>query len=154
MVCAVPSEVVLSHFRYVVCVLICVIVAIYPPVQVTTLHKEAMERLQKERDWARVRPAFTCDLWCSATQREYLTVTAHWIDEVFSTGQLPRVRGCQWIMRRRVIATVQIDGDDEGKVSAEGEQAVWMLQFVNTMGMIIAQFQYNVVWLWQSYGPV
>ena len=57
-------------------------------------------------------------------------------------------------MRRWVVATVQIDGDDEGKVSAEGEQGVWMLQFVNTMGMIIAQFQYNVVWLWQSYAPV
>ena len=97
----------------------------------TTLHKEALDRLRGEQDWPRVRPAFTCDLWCSHTQREYLTITAHWIDETFrsmpptsSSGpgatscSAPLVRPCQWILRRRVVATQQIDGDDEDKVSA------------------------------------
>ena len=82
------------------------------------MHKEALQALRAEQDWCRVRPAFTCDLWCSATQREYLTVSAHWIEESWKT--VPPQRLCQWLMRRRVVATVQIDGDDEDKVTAAG----------------------------------
>lgn len=79
------------------------------------MHGEALQQLRSEADWPTVRPAFTCDMWQSATQREYLTVTAQWID-VDAARQTP-----VWSMRMRVVATQQVDGDDDDKVSAAGE---------------------------------
>ena len=104
--------------RVIVVMCICLVVFM----QITVLHRQALDALRQEQDWFRVRPAFTCDLWCSATQREYLTVSAHWIDETFRS--VPPQRQCQWLLRRRIVATVQIDGDDEDKVTAPGEMGV------------------------------
>ena len=46
-------------------------------VQITRLYNSGVERLKNEEDWPRVRPAFTCDLWKSATNKKYFTCTAH-----------------------------------------------------------------------------
>ena len=43
--------------------------------QITRLYNSGLERLKNEEDWARVRPAFTCDLWKSATNKEYFICT-------------------------------------------------------------------------------
>ena len=46
-------------------------------IEITRLYNSGVERLKNEEDWARVRPTFTCDLWKSATNKEYFTCTAH-----------------------------------------------------------------------------
>ena len=102
--------------------------------QIDVLHRQALDALRQERDWFRVRPAFTCDLWCSATQREYLTVSAHWIEETFHS--VPPQRRCQWLLRRRIVATVQIDGDDEDKVTAPGELGICIGCHATTFALI------------------
>ena len=42
--------------------------------QITRLYNSGLERLKNEEDWARVRPAFTCDLWKSATNKEFFNL--------------------------------------------------------------------------------
>ena len=37
---------------------------------------------------------------------------------------MPPQRRCQWLLRRRIVATVQIDVDDEDKVTAPGELGI------------------------------
>ena len=90
--------------------------------QITVLHQQALNALHEENTWCRVRPTFTVDLWCSATQRKYLTISVHWIEENWHT--IPPQRQCQWPQHRRVVATVQIEGDDKDKVTAPGEIGV------------------------------
>ena len=45
--------------------------------QITRLYNSRVERLKNEEDWARLWPAFTYDLWKSATNKEYFTCKAH-----------------------------------------------------------------------------
>ena len=54
--------------------------------QITQLYNSGVERLKNEEDWARVRPAFTCDLWKSATTKEYFTSMAHWVRDKVGRG--------------------------------------------------------------------
>ena len=54
--------------------------------QITRLYNSGVERLKNEKDWARVRPAFTCDLWKSATNKEYFTCMAHWVRDNVGGG--------------------------------------------------------------------
>ena len=50
--------------------------------------------MKNEEDWPRVRPAFTCDLWKSAMNKEYFTCTAHWVrDKVGGGLELKRASG-------------------------------------------------------------
>ena len=39
--------------------------------QITRLYNSGLRQLKNEEDWARVRPTFTCDLWKSATNKEF-----------------------------------------------------------------------------------
>jgi len=55
-----------------------------------------------------VRPAYTCDLWMSATRKEYMTCTAHWVHTP--------VHGA-WVLKRRVIFTREVAAET---VNAEG----------------------------------
>ena len=48
-------------------------------VQITRLCNLGVEQLKNEEDWPRVWPAFTCDLWKSATNKEYFTYMVHWV---------------------------------------------------------------------------
>ena len=48
-------------------------------IQITQLYNSRVERLKKEEDWPCVRRIFTCDLWKSATNKEYFTCTVHWM---------------------------------------------------------------------------
>ena len=34
-----------------------------------------------KEDWPRVQPAFTCNLWKSATNKEYFICTVHWVQD-------------------------------------------------------------------------
>ena len=52
--------------------------AVGATVQITRLYNSGVERLKNEEDWARMRLAFTCDLWKSVMRKEYFTSTAHW----------------------------------------------------------------------------
>ena len=55
-------------------------------VQITRLYNSGVERLKYEEDWPCVRPAFTCDLWKSAMNKEYFTFAAHWVREQSGGG--------------------------------------------------------------------
>ena len=65
--------------------LMCVVLSVVAPVhigllhvwQLTKMYKTTVTRLQEAKDWAKIRPAFTCDLWHSRRQREYFTLTMH-----------------------------------------------------------------------------
>ena len=54
--------------------------------QITRLYNSGVERLKNKEDWARVRPVFICDLWKSATNKEYFTCTAHWVRDKVGGG--------------------------------------------------------------------
>ena len=55
-------------------------------VQITPLYNSGVERLKNEEDWACVQPAFTCDLWKSAINKEYFTCMAHWVRDKVGGG--------------------------------------------------------------------
>ena len=55
-------------------------------VQITRLCNSRVERLKNEEDWPCVRLAFTCDLWKSATNKEYFTCTVHWVRDKVGGG--------------------------------------------------------------------
>ena len=78
-------------------------------VQITRLYNSGVEWLKNEEDWPRVRPAFTCDLWKSATNKEFFTCTAHWVRDRVG-------RGLE--LKRRVVTTCEVL---EETVSAQGE---------------------------------
>ena len=65
-------------------------------VQITWLYNSGVERLKNEEDWPCVRPAFTCDLWKSVTNKEYFTYTAHWVQDKVGGGLE---------LKRRVVTT-------------------------------------------------
>ena len=48
--------------------------------QIHTFYENAVRRLACDGKWGSYRPAFTTDLWQGPARREYLTVTAHWIE--------------------------------------------------------------------------
>ena len=77
--------------------------------QITWLYNSELERLKNEEDWARVRPAFTCDLWKSATNKEFFTCTVHWVRDRVAGGLE---------LKRRVVTTCKVP---EETVSAQGE---------------------------------
>ena len=54
--------------------------------QMTWLYNSGVERLKNEEDWVRVRPAFTCDLWKSAMNKEYFTCMEHWVQDKVGRG--------------------------------------------------------------------
>ena len=68
-------------------------------VQITQLYNSGVERLKNEEDWARLRPAFTCDLWKSATNKEFFTCTAHWVWDRVGGGLE---------LKRRVVMTCEV----------------------------------------------
>ena len=78
-------------------------------VQITRLHNSGVERLKNEEDWACVRLAFTCDLWKSATNKEYFTCMAHWVRDKVGGGLE---------LKRRVVATCKVPAET---ISAAGE---------------------------------
>ena len=55
-------------------------------IQITQLYNSRVERLKKEEDWPCVRLAFTCDLWNSATNKEYFTYIARWVQDKVGWG--------------------------------------------------------------------
>ena len=68
-------------------------------IQIIWLYNSGVERLKNEEDWPRVRPAFTCDLWKSATNKEYFTYTAHWVWDKVGGGLE---------LKRRVVTTCEV----------------------------------------------
>ena len=77
--------------------------------QITQLYNSGVERLKNEEDWARVRLAFTCDLWKSTMNKEYFTCTVHWVwDKVGGGLEL------KW----RVVTTCEVAAET---ISAAGE---------------------------------
>ena len=77
--------------------------------QITRQYNSEVERLNNEEDWARVRPAFTCDLRKSATNKEYFTCTAHWVQDKVGGGLE---------LKRRVVTTCEVPAET---ISAAGE---------------------------------
>ena len=77
--------------------------------QITWLYNSGLARSKNEEDWARVRPAFTCDLWKSATNKEYFTCTAHWVRDKVGGGL-----ELKW----RVVTTCEVPAET---ISAGGE---------------------------------
>ena len=77
--------------------------------QITGLYNSGLERLKNEEDWARVRPAFTYDLWKSATNKEFFTCTAHWVRDRVGGGLE---------LKQRVVTTCEVPAET---VSAKGE---------------------------------
>ena len=78
-------------------------------IQITQLYNSGVERLKNEENWARMRLAFTCDLWKSAMNKEYFTCTAHWVwDKVGGGLEL------KW----RVVATCEVPAET---ISTVGE---------------------------------
>ena len=71
-------------------------------VQITRLYNSGMEWLKNEEIWPRVRPAFTCDLWKSAMNKEYFSCTAHWVQEKVCGG------GGGGGLKRRVVMTCEV----------------------------------------------
>ena len=67
--------------------------------QITRLYNSRVERLKNEEDWARVWPTFTCDLWKSATNKEYFTCTAHWVRDKVGGGLE---------LKQRVVTTCEV----------------------------------------------
>ena len=67
--------------------------------QITRLYNSGLERLKNKEDWARVRPAFTCDLWKSVTNKEFFTCTAHWVRDRVGAGLE---------LKRRVVMTCEV----------------------------------------------
>ena len=55
--------------------------------------------VEDEEDWARMRPAFTCDLWKSATNKEFFTCIAHWVRDRVGGGLE---------LQRRVVTTCEV----------------------------------------------
>ena len=77
--------------------------------QVSRLYHTGLQSLMKEEMWSVVRPAYTCDLWTSATRKEYMTCTAHWV-------HVP-AQGGAWQLKRRVVFTREVSAET---VDAEG----------------------------------
>ena len=77
--------------------------------QITRLYNSGLERLKNEEDWARVRPAFTCDLWKSVMNKEYFTCTAHWVRGKVGGGLE---------LKRRVVTTCEVPAET---ISVAGE---------------------------------
>ena len=77
--------------------------------QITRLYNSRLEQLKNEEDWARVWPAFICDLWKSATNKEFFTYTAHWVRDRVGGGLE---------LKRRVVTTCEVP---EETVSTQGE---------------------------------
>ena len=53
--------------------------AVGAALQITRPYNLGVERLKSKEDWPSVRPAFVCNLWKSATNKEYFTCMAHWV---------------------------------------------------------------------------
>ena len=77
--------------------------------QITRLYNSGVERLKNEEDWARVQSAFTCDLWKSATNKEYFTCMAHWVWDKIGGGLE---------LKRRVVTTCEVPAET---ISTAGE---------------------------------
>ena len=77
--------------------------------QITWLYNSRVEGLKNEEDLACVRPAFTCDLWKSAMNKEYFTCTAHWVQDKVGGGLE---------LKRRVATTCEVPAET---ISAAGE---------------------------------
>ena len=48
--------------------------------QIHTFYEDAVKRLAQDGKWRSYRPAFTCDLWKGPGPKEYMTLTAHWVE--------------------------------------------------------------------------
>ena len=77
--------------------------------QITRLYNSRVERLKNEEDWARVRSAFTCDLWKSATNKEHFTCMAHWVQDKVGGGLE---------LKQQVVTTCEVPAET---ISAAGE---------------------------------
>ena len=77
--------------------------------QITQLYNSGVEKLKNEEDWARVQPASTCDLWKSATNKEYFTCTAHRVQDKVGGGLE---------LKRQVVTTCEVPVET---ISAVGE---------------------------------
>ena len=73
--------------------------AVGATVQITRLYNSRVERLKNKEDWPHVRPTFTCDLWKSATNKEYFSYTAHWAREKVGGGLE---------LKQRAVATCEV----------------------------------------------
>ena len=69
------------------------------------MYDRAVTRVREEADWSTVRPAFTCDLWRSRRQREYFTLTMHYIDV---THKPDGNANCQWTLRKRILGSMPV----------------------------------------------
>ena len=45
-----------------------------------------MDKLKNAEDWPYVGPTFICDLWKSATNKEYFTYMVHWVRDKVGGG--------------------------------------------------------------------
>ena len=85
--------------------------------QISKMYHSAVGKVRESGDWAKVRPAFTCDLWRSQMQREYFTLTMHWIEV---TTKPDGNANCQWNLRKRILGAVPVEAESvnhEGAVS-------------------------------------
>ena len=48
--------------------------------QISTFYNDAVANLVADGKWGSYRPAFTCDLWHAPQAKEYMSVTAHWVE--------------------------------------------------------------------------
>ena len=71
-------------------------------VQIIRLYNSGVEGLKNEEDWARMWPAFTCNLWKSAMNKEYFTCTAHWVRDKVGGGLE---------LKRRVVTTCEVPAE-------------------------------------------
>ena len=79
--------------------------------QIHTFYEDAVRRLAADGKWGSYRPAFTCDMWHGPGPKEYLTVTAHWIEP---TEQA-------FVLRMRVLGSLvvpEVHMDHVGKCLA------------------------------------
>ena len=83
--------------------------AVGAAIQITRLYNSGVERLKNEEDWPRVQPAFTCDLWKSATNKEYFTCMAHWVRDKVGGGLE---------LKQQVVATCEVPAET---ISVAGE---------------------------------
>ena len=83
--------------------------AVGAALQITQLYNSGVEQLKNEEDWPHVWPAFTCDLWKSATNKKYFTCMAHWVRDKVG-------RGLE--LKRRVVTTCEVPAET---TSAAGE---------------------------------
>ena len=70
--------------------------------QITRLYNSGLEQLKNEEDWAHVWPAFTYDLWKSATNKKFFTCTAHWVWDRVGWGLE---------LKRRVVMTCEVPAE-------------------------------------------